>query len=121
MKKVSAELDYFAEIATAVTIHARPGLTEAARAAAPDITLPLTPGPTREARPRAAKLNTAAELSEALAQSRARHAEFLGDFAPSLPTTRERFELKPSRGALSAPRTALIFTPSPGAPETGLP
>lgn len=35
MKKVSAELDYFAEIATAVTIHARPGLTEPARAAAP--------------------------------------------------------------------------------------
>lgn len=94
MKKVSAELDYFAEIATAVRIHSRPGLTEPARAAAPDITLPLIAGAARDARPRASKIASAEDLARALADARERHREFLADFAPPLPATRERFELK---------------------------
>ena len=109
MKKVSAELDYFAEIATAVTIHARPGLTEPARAAAPDITLPLTPGSAPEERPHAAKLGTAAELAEALALARERHAEFLRDYAPPLPRTRERFDLKTFSWRIERPEDRADF------------
>ena len=96
--------DLFANIATGLPTHSRPGLKEPARFVSPTTALPLAaPLPTAPARALAAKITTAAQLTAALHQERARTAPFLQDLAPTLPQTRFRFDFPQCQWRVETP------------------
>jgi hypothetical protein len=90
MTKVSANNDYFAEIATARMAQQREFLETPPPPVVSETALPWAAQPA--VRRRAPRMSTVAEMKAALGDLRTQYAPFMADHAPALPVTRDGFE-----------------------------